>query len=89
MLLHTGSRPGRRRGPRQAAGLARAAALPELNVRQEIVGQQPLRCPDPVMQLQFGGRDVAVVADGLVHDVPVLLFHLRAVILALGRDPET
>jgi hypothetical protein len=47
----------------------------------EVVGQQSLERPDPIQQLQLAGSVVAVVADGLADDVPVLLFDVGTVVL--------
>lgn len=56
-------------------------------LRTEMVRQQPLQLPDPVQQVQFTGGVVAVVADGLSDDVPVLLLHMGAIVLVPRPRP--
>ena len=55
--------------------------LDEFVLRGEVVRQQPLQLPDPVQQFQLGRGVVAVVPDGLAHNMPVLLLHMRPVVL--------
>ena len=47
----------------------------------EMVRQQPLQGPDLIQQVKLTGSVIAVIADGLAHNVPVLLLHMGAVVL--------
>ena len=52
-----------------------------------MIRQQPLQCPDLIQQVELGRGVVAVIADGLAHDVPVLLLHVSAIVLVARPGP--
>lgn len=78
-------------GCRPVVGFADLRSGPDLGLElllwPEVIRQQALERLDPVQQFQLRGGVVAVVADGLAHDVPVFLFHMRAVVLVPGPGP--
>jgi len=59
----------------------------ELLLRQQVVREDPVQFPDPVQQVQLPGRVVAVVADEFTDAGPVLLLHVRGVLLVARPGP--